>query len=534
MAGFDDDDESDLDDDGDDFCGRLERGPTTGHEVSASYRLDVGWCFATFTKLPSPQASARPPTVVVEMPPRRPAMAWMAAATGAASNSELDGLRSNDAARERRRLAREAHSRIRKFMMSHDVNFNGAAEDLKHVQQAWSIDHTDPDIRRTNLDAISGIASILKDYRTIRCQVHGETGGATSAPAALAKHLSLDPIKDVSACMSALAKHRAEACVDALIEAGCAPEQLFSTHEGMGGHVRVDFLPEGHLDMEPEAVSTEAAVTRQQHLHREHRRTTIRAHGPRHLPPRQAPSLRNKVVPWAASDLKNAVRKFPRLLAADALREWLQTVGGDQAAPGPRGQSMREFEVFERLFCGNKAAVRPPLEGVLLGRWADGCREVGERFGVEVAGVGGDGGGGGRSGGGGRGGLGGPSSMPPPPLGAFAEVAPTTLADLLHFDCSRLAKLGACTPLKARRLGTELENLRRVVTADEMSSGSERRLGAMMPGWLWRILCYRGVPPEPKPPSPWPQPPTAGSAAEAEARIPSNLPSPSMTFHDLP
>lgn len=49
MAGFDDDDESDLDGDGDDFCGRLERGPTTGHEVSASYRLDVGWCFATFT-----------------------------------------------------------------------------------------------------------------------------------------------------------------------------------------------------------------------------------------------------------------------------------------------------------------------------------------------------------------------------------------------------------------------------------------------------------------------------------------------------
>ena len=42
-----------------------------------------------------------------------------------------------------------------------------------------------------------------------------------------------------------------------------------------------------------------------------------------------------------------------------------------------------------------------------------------------------------------------------------------TLSDLLHFDATRLAKLGVCTGNRARQLAHELASLRRVVTSEE-------------------------------------------------------------------
>ena len=58
---------------------------------------------------------------------------------------------------------------------THDVLFNGAGEDgLPNVQQAWSIDHLDDGQRKANRATLRGIATILKDYKMIRCEVHGD------------------------------------------------------------------------------------------------------------------------------------------------------------------------------------------------------------------------------------------------------------------------------------------------------------------------------------------------------------------------
>ena len=85
-------------------------------------------------------------------------------------------------------------------MEDRDVHFNGAGEpNLPRIEQAWSIAHLDPRIRRSNEDTLKGIAGILQDYPTLECVVHGETGAANSAPISLARHLRLDPERDVRA-----------------------------------------------------------------------------------------------------------------------------------------------------------------------------------------------------------------------------------------------------------------------------------------------------------------------------------------------
>ena len=62
---------------------------------------------------------------------------------------------------QRRKLAKEAYARIRRYMEDHDVNFNGAGEDgLPRIEQSWSIHHTDPKVRRANEDTLKGIAGI--------------------------------------------------------------------------------------------------------------------------------------------------------------------------------------------------------------------------------------------------------------------------------------------------------------------------------------------------------------------------------------
>lgn len=136
--------------------------------------------------------------------------------------------------------------------MNHDVHFNGAGEKLPRVEQAWSIQHLDERTARDNVDTIKGIASILKEYKQIRCTVHGETGAAKAVPKQLADYLRADPTRDVRKCMDALAKFRAQACLDALCSYGVPRDQLLLSSQGMGGHVRVDFIPEGYVEGEVE------------------------------------------------------------------------------------------------------------------------------------------------------------------------------------------------------------------------------------------------------------------------------------------
>jgi len=45
--------------------------------------------------------------------------------------------------------------------------------------------------------------------------------------------------------MSHLAENRAMSCLEQLVRSGVDRSQLMISFEGMGGHVRVDFIPEG-------------------------------------------------------------------------------------------------------------------------------------------------------------------------------------------------------------------------------------------------------------------------------------------------
>jgi hypothetical protein len=60
---------------------------------------------------------------------------------------------------------------------------------------AW---HTNPSKSRANQQTLRGVASILKEHPGVRCEVHGETGRANSAPAALAAHLGMHPVDEVT------------------------------------------------------------------------------------------------------------------------------------------------------------------------------------------------------------------------------------------------------------------------------------------------------------------------------------------------
>ena len=128
-------------------------------------------------------------------------------------------------------------------MRDHDVHFVGMAA-ARRAEEAWSVDHPEPAVAQANHETLRGIAAILQRFPALTCRVHGETGMARSAPAKLATFLGLHPVADVHACMDALAKYRASACLEALVEHGVPRAQLTVSSLGMGGRVRVDFIPE--------------------------------------------------------------------------------------------------------------------------------------------------------------------------------------------------------------------------------------------------------------------------------------------------
>ena len=183
---------------------------------------------------------------------------------GGASQSSSAAARSYAHADEaqRRKLAKEAYGRIRKYMDEHEVAFDGANE-VSHIEQAWSIQCRDDRRRRENQDALKTIANILLDYPTMRCYVHGETGKANHAPQALARHLGLT-INDVQACMDHLARQRASACLEELVRLGVDRRQLLVSSQGMAGKSSVDFIPEGHADLPEPNVGGNAGGNRAQ------------------------------------------------------------------------------------------------------------------------------------------------------------------------------------------------------------------------------------------------------------------------------
>ena len=168
-----------------------------------------------------------------------------------------------------------------------------------------------------------------------------------------------------------------------------------------------------------------------EHLRGGGRRTTMRQWGPPIC--RRATALgRSAPLPWAKRDLLDALRKFPRLEASDALREWLRAVSR-------RAEGGADFEVYVRILCDAplpRVRTRKPehepaaevdwiakLPGVapvgdeepLAHESQLGAREDdgGKRASVRV----------------------------PAKTAAYEGSAPHTLSDLLHFDCCRLSKL---------------------------------------------------------------------------------------------
>ena len=165
---------------------------------------------------------------------------------------------SADLGSARNMKAEEAYARIKAFMVTHDVHFNGANDpEMARITQAWNILHTEPAKQRANQDTIAGIAAILREYPELRVEVHGETSAATTAPRPLADHFGLHWQHDVQRIMDQLARRRAEACRDALVAQGVPAEQLFVTYKGRGGNLSVDFIPEGQA--RTERVVSEAA-----------------------------------------------------------------------------------------------------------------------------------------------------------------------------------------------------------------------------------------------------------------------------------
>lgn len=123
--------------------------------------------------------------------------------------------------------------------------FNGAGEDgLPTITQAWSVRHLDETRHAANVATLQGIADILRDYPDLQCEVHGETGHAPTAPRPLADHLRLHYHTDVQRIMDYLARQRAEACRAALVSMGVPERQLFVTHTGRGGNIKVEFVPQ--------------------------------------------------------------------------------------------------------------------------------------------------------------------------------------------------------------------------------------------------------------------------------------------------
>ena len=153
---------------------------------------------------------------------------------------------SADAGSWRQMQAREAYARLCAFMQTHDVHFHGAGEaGLPRITQCWSVAHTDPAKMRANRETISGVAAILREYPGLTILVHGETGAASAAPRVLADHFGRHHVHDVESLMDELARHRAQACKDALVAAGVPDGQLTIRYTGRGGASKVDFVPEG-------------------------------------------------------------------------------------------------------------------------------------------------------------------------------------------------------------------------------------------------------------------------------------------------
>ena len=147
----------------------------------------------------------------------------------------------------------EAMRRMRLFMDEHEVRFNGAGEQLPRVEQAWDVMHLDPITSHANHETLEGVARIMLDNDQCALEIHGETGAADAAPRQLAAYLDMNRMTQVKEIMDRLAEYRAQACLEKLVEMGVPRARLFVTYNGLGTHIRVNFLPRSMRPYAPTA-----------------------------------------------------------------------------------------------------------------------------------------------------------------------------------------------------------------------------------------------------------------------------------------
>ena len=130
------------------------------------------------------------------------------------------------------------------------LTFNGAREEATKasrlgISQAWSVDHLDAEIAQRNREALVEVARVLKQYPELRCEVHGETSTPHSGACDpdLAGYFGFDAETDLKPTMDELAKRRAEACLEALVDRGVPRARLTVTFKGCSDQQRVSFLP---------------------------------------------------------------------------------------------------------------------------------------------------------------------------------------------------------------------------------------------------------------------------------------------------
>ena len=83
----------------------------------------------------------------------------------------------------------------------------------------------------------------MQQYSALGIDVHVQTGGADWAAAPLAEYYKLRRAADVHPLMDHLARNRASACVEALVNRGVDAERLSVSFRGLAGHPCVEFRP---------------------------------------------------------------------------------------------------------------------------------------------------------------------------------------------------------------------------------------------------------------------------------------------------
>ena len=87
-------------------------------------------------------------------------------------------------------------ARITRLIQQQRIEFVGAGEQrlVGRVERAWSLEHLDEGQKVMNEEVIRSIASILKEYRTVKCRVHGAASPRATVQRAIRRWYGTDAL----------------------------------------------------------------------------------------------------------------------------------------------------------------------------------------------------------------------------------------------------------------------------------------------------------------------------------------------------